>query len=118
MAISPFEITQDDLKDSSLANLNVVIRNMTDEINRLAGNRGPITLNSHIDMAGNRIANIGSPQEAYDAVNQTVGNSNYGPAAVATQLDSLGNNFFNTFRRLNDNNQRENSSTFLNGTMS
>lgn len=63
MAIVPvIEISQRDMQDPALSVLNDQLKRMTIEINRLAGNSGPIQLNNNIDF-----------QKKYKVVNSVAG---------------------------------------------
>jgi hypothetical protein len=50
-------ITQDDLKEETLANLNALLLDIVNEINRLAGVSGTIQLHADLDLQGHRILN-------------------------------------------------------------
>lgn len=108
---------QSDLTDPSLTLLNSDITNMKKAINSLLGHSGPIRLSNDIDLGGKRITNLGAAQSETDAVSQAYGNDNYGPSAIQPQLDALGSKVLQSARRLNDQTQRENYSTFLNGVL-
>jgi hypothetical protein len=50
-------ITQDDLKEETLANLNALLLDIVNEINRLSGVSGTIQLHADLDLQGHRILN-------------------------------------------------------------
>jgi len=91
---------------------------MVDTVNSLTGYNGSIQLKNHIDMGGNRVTNVGSAVTGSDVLTQTVGNNSYSASALRPQLEANGSNPLQTTRRLNDQNQQELYSSFLNSTYS
>jgi hypothetical protein len=91
---------------------------MVDAINGLLGKNGPIPLANHLDMAGFRIMNVGAPEADTDALSSGVAEDNYSVSALAPQLESSSSTGLKSMRRLNDTNQREQSSSYLNDLMS
>jgi hypothetical protein len=91
---------------------------LVDKVNGLAGHDGPVKLASHLDMSDNTIQNVkpgGTPNEV---VTSATGDKAYGAATIRQQLEGSGKQSLKSMRRLNDNNQREQSSTFLTDLMS
>lgn len=91
---------------------------LTDTVNSLLGYNGEIPLQGHLNLNGNRIMNVGAPQESSDAISQTVANNAYSAAALRPQLEANGSNPLQSVRRINDSTQREQVSTWLNQVMS
>lgn len=71
MSVQFREITKADLEGERLTALNNLIREMCEEINRLGGDFGAISLNSGLNMRGNKITNLGSGSDDGDAVNHS-----------------------------------------------
>ena len=91
---------------------------VTLSINTLFGLHGDIQLHANIDMQGNAtIKNLAVPQNPGDAVSQSAAQASFGPAALKPQLEATGSSILQTARRLNDRNQQEQFSTFLNTVM-
>lgn len=111
-------LKKSDLEDESLSLLNQVLANFSQVLNNLIGVNGPIRLGNHLDLGGNRVTNVGDAISPTDAVSHIFASSQYGPAAIAPQLESLSKNVMQTYRRLSDKNQREKYSSFLNALVS
>lgn len=114
MAIGFTELQKKDFDDPNLSAFNELARQIVDEVNRLAGVYGPIKLANHLDLSGNRVTNVGAPAASGDAVPKSSADKSYGPAAVQGTMEAVGNNILQTARRLNDSQQREQNTTFLN----
>lgn len=91
---------------------------LTQAVNALLGYSGPVPIQNHINLNGNRIQNLGPAVEATDALTSGAAESSYSAAALAPQLESTGSQPLKTVRRVNDPNQREQSSSFINDLMS
>lgn len=107
-----------DFDDDSLTLFNQQFTNIVNMLNTLYGVQGNIPVNSHLDLKGNRILNVGNAIDPTDAVSQSFGNSQYGAAALKPLFESLGKQVFQSYRRVNDKTQREQSSSFLNALQS
>jgi hypothetical protein len=58
MAIIGFrEITQEDMKDETLAVLNTLLRDLSTEVNRLSGYSGVIQLQNDLDLTEHNLLN-------------------------------------------------------------
>jgi hypothetical protein len=58
MAVIGFrEITQEDMKDETLAVLNTLLRDLSTEINRLSGYSGVIQLQNDLDLTEHNLLN-------------------------------------------------------------
>jgi len=115
--ISPLQqvtFKKSDFDDESLSLFNQQMTNIVQQLNNLLGINGPVSFSNHIDMKGNRIVGLGPALTASDAVSQAFGNSQYGAAALKPLFEALGKQVFQSYRRLNDKQQREQSSSFLN----
>lgn len=91
---------------------------MTDAVNSLSGYNGPISLKNHIDLGGHQVKNMGAATDSTDALTSGAAESSYSAEAVSSKLQSNGSNPLNTYRALNSNAQREQSSSYLNDLMS
>ena len=108
-----------DFDDPSLGLFNLHWQNLVKAINDILGPAGGTTrLGSHLDISGNRVQNVGDPVNPHDAVSKSYADANYGAEALRPQLDVLGKAVLQSVRRLNDPNQQEQSSSFLNSLMS
>ena len=118
--LSQIVLHKEDLNDESLTLLNQIITNHNQLLNYLLGHSGPITLNNHLNMGGKTITGVVTNPDPgpTDVVTKAVGDSQYGPAAIAPQLESLAKNVMKSYRRLNDQNQQEAHSSFLNSCQS
>lgn len=85
-------------------------------INTLLGLHGPILLNDSIDMQGNRVMNA-SVSAPSDVITKATADNSFGAAAIKPQLEATGNAILQTTRRLNDQQQREQHSSFLNDVL-
>lgn len=89
-----------------------------DAINTHSGYNGPVTLADHLDLGGNRVMNIGPPVAATDALPSGVAAQTYSAPVLRPQLESSGSSPLVTPRRMNDPNQREQVSSYMNDLMS
>lgn len=96
--------------------LNTIFTNMYQSIIQLQGSTGPVTFPSGVDMQNTSITNVATPKSpsSGDVVTHGFAESNYSPQAMSKALDAGGTNPLQSYRRMNDNNQREQSSSFLN----
>ena len=113
-------LTESDLANPSqfVSILNGNLLNLFQLVNSLIGFSGPININNHLNLNGNKITGVGQATSPSDVVTQSFAESNYGAAAIAPQIQALGKQVMQSYRRLNDNKQRENSSSFLNNLQS
>jgi hypothetical protein len=91
---------------------------MIDTVNYLAGHNGVVTLANHLDLNGNRVMNVGEPVDPTDALPSGVAEESYSAQALRPQLESTGSTPLKTMRQINNNSQREISSSYLNSLMS
>lgn len=98
--------------------LQAWLSQVADTVNSGNGYNGPVTLANHLDLNGNRVMNIGAPTSETDAVSSGVATSRYSVAALGPQLEANVKTGLKSMRRLNDTNQREQSSSWLNDLMS
>lgn len=105
--------------DAGLQYVNDWFEKVTLAINIQAGIHGPIPVIAPIDMKGHIIKNLGAAAVPApgDAVSHAVATTQFGPAAIQAALEATGNNILQTTRRLNDQQQREQHSTFLNDVL-
>ena len=114
--LSQVQFTEDDFQSPSqfVQLLNTILANHAQMLNQLLGYGGPVKFNSHIDLGGNRILNLGVPTSPTDAVSQSFTAANYSAPVLRKQFEAAGNAPLQSYRRVSDRNQREQFSTFLN----
>lgn len=118
MPVTLLEITQAHLQEKNLVTLNAILAQLRDSCNRSEGYAGTIKLVADLDLQGHRILNLAAAVNDSDALSKQAGESNFGADKVRQQVEASGDSVLQTTRRLNDNTQRERSSTFLNRTTS
>lgn len=91
---------------------------LTDTVNSLQGYNGEIVLNDHLNLNGKQIRNVAAPTSGTDVLTQAVAEASYSASALQPKLESTGSNPLKSVRRVNDPNQREQVSSFLNDLMS
>jgi hypothetical protein len=91
---------------------------MIDAVNSLLGYRGDVAIKAPLDLGGNRIKNVGTAVEPSDAVSHALAEASYSATALQPKLESTGSNPLKSVRRVNDPNQREQSSSFLKDLLS
>lgn len=96
--------------------LNQSLTNMYQSLIQLQGTTGPVTMQSGLDMNGTTITNVATPKSpsSGDVVTHGFAEQTYSPTAMSKALEAGGSNPLQSYRRMNDNNQREQSSSFLN----
>lgn len=90
----------------------------TDMLNTLAGYQGDIQLAGHLDMQSNRIKNVAIPVDESDALPSGHASGLYSASVLRPKLESGNANPLKSYRSLNNQNQREQLSSFLNDLMS
>lgn len=118
----PFsELDPEDLASNPsqfVATLNQRLTNMYQAIIGSQGATGPVNFNgAHVDMQGARLTNLGPAESADDAVSNSLAQSRYAPVVMRQALEANGSAPLQSYRRLNDNTQRERSSTYLNNLL-
>lgn len=108
------QLTPEDLKDPKLQKLNEVLRTLYDDVLGLEGFTGTISLQNDLDMGGHRITNVGVAQSTTDVLSQSAADPMYSTTSQQSAMEALGTKMLQTARRLNDPDQRERSSSFLN----
>jgi len=106
-----------DFEDDHLTLFNQWTSQVAQFLNTLMGHAGPIPLQSDINLSGKRIVNVGPPLTPNDVVNLAYANTNLGPVAIRPHIEALGKSILTSYRRLNDQVQSEQYSTFLNGVL-
>ena len=107
------EITSQEIGGGDSGNLNRLLQEMVEEINRLGGLNGPIEIFDQLRMKGNRICDVGEPESDTDVATKSSASSD-AVSATQTAMEITGNSQLQGIRRLNDDNQRERKSTYLN----
>jgi hypothetical protein len=121
--VPPIDFEVEDFKDpQKLQAFREHYQLMVQELNRLAGVFGPVQLPSGMDLKGGSIVNVGTPADPKisptAAVSQATAIATVGPAATQKALEATGSTILQTTRRLNDTQQREQFSSFLNQQLS
>jgi hypothetical protein len=70
---------------------------MIDAVNTLGGYSGDIQLQSHLDMSGNKIKNVGAAEDPKDVVTSEVAEANDSAQAVRPKLEGGGSASLRTF---------------------
>lgn len=91
---------------------------LIDTVNTLAGHNGPIELSNHLNLSGNQVTNVGPSKSPTSVLTSAAAQQQYSATAIRPQLESNGSFPLQTMRRLNDPNQRETQSSYLNDLMS
>lgn len=117
--VRPLTLDPEDFKDpGKFALFSEWMDQVTNGINTLQGLNGDIPIFASIDMQGTgTVKNLAPPVNSGDAVSNGAASTAFGPAAIQSAVEATGNNILQTTRRLNDQNQREEFSTFLNDVM-
>lgn len=105
-------------EDGVSSALQAFLSQLTDTVNAHSGYNGEIQLANHLNLDGNRVMNVGSPASPADAISSGVAEGKYSVKVLAPQLESNQPNGLKSMRRVNDTNQREQSSSYLNDLMS
>jgi hypothetical protein len=117
-ASTPVQFTQFSLEDlqseSGINNLNTLLTQLTKTVNANIGTAGPVVQPSGIDVQGATISNVGGVGPEHEAVSKSYAEKNYSAAAIGPQLEGNGKFPLKTVRRVNDGQQQEKFSTFLN----
>lgn len=120
-ASTPVQLTQFSLQDfqteSGVANLNTFFTQLTKTVNASIGAAGTVVQPSGIDVQGATISNVGGIGPQHEVVSKAYAERNYSAAAIGPQLEGNGKYALRTVRRVNDSNQKEKYSTFLEGTL-
>jgi hypothetical protein len=104
----------EDLADPNLTTFNQWMTTIAQALNSQAGHAGPVTFRNGINLNGNPITNVGMPLTPSDVVTLDYANQNLGASAIQPQIEALGKSLLTTYRRVNDQVQREAYSSFLN----
>jgi hypothetical protein len=91
---------------------------LCDAVNHTLGHSGVIEVADHISLGGNRIINLGAPQEETDALQSGTAQQSYSASVLAKQLEPAAASPLKGYRQINNKNQREQMSSFLNDLMS
>ena len=109
--------TKDDFARDGLPEFNNFATALSQRINYLSGNSGPIKLNNSIDLNGNSVTNAQTPLTPDGVITLDYAQQQFGAAAIKPQIEALGKTVLQTTRRLSDQIQRENYSSFLNSVL-
>jgi hypothetical protein len=91
--IQRFQFTKEDFStDAGVARVNAMMAQHATAVQALQGSGGRTTLFSGLDVQGETVTGVGSPQGPSDAVSLAHANGNYSAPAVGPQLDIGGSN--------------------------
>jgi len=91
--IQRFQFTKEDFStDAGVARVNAMMAQHATAVQALQGSGGRTTLFSGLDVQGETVTGVGSPQGPSDAVSLAHANGNYSATAVGPQLDIGGSN--------------------------
>lgn len=96
----------------------IQMSNLQDAVNMLGGHSGEVELNNHLNLSGNKITNVGPAETATDVLTSGQADKTYSAEALAPKLQANSKTPLKTYRMLNDQNQRENTSSWLNSLLS
>ena len=105
-------------EDNVSAALQAWLSQLADTVNTHSGYNGVIATANHLSLSGYRLMDVGSPEASTDAISSGVAEENYSVSALAPQLEAGSSTGLKSMRRVNDKNQREQSSSWLNDLMS
>lgn len=91
---------------------------LIDTVNTLSGYNGEIELSDHLNLGFKRIKNVGVPVDPSDALSSGVAAGKYSAAVLRPQLESGSSQPFRSYRQMNNQTQREATSSWLNDLMS
>jgi hypothetical protein len=89
--IQRVNFTEDDFK-GNVARFNTIMAQLTGAVQALQGSGGRTSLVSGLEMQGETVSGLGSPQGPTDAVSSGHVESNYGPDTTSKALDIGGSN--------------------------
>jgi len=97
---------------------SLAMSQMIDNINILGGHSGEVELSDHLNLGGKQIRNVAPPTVGTDVLTSDAAKDSYSAAALKPQLEAGGTNPFVTYRQINNQGQREATSTWLNNLLS
>ena len=97
---------------------SLLMSQLIDNVNMLAGHSGPVQIADDLDLSGNQIKNVAPPSAGSDVLTREAAESSYSAAALRPQLESGGSTPFSGYRQINNGSQRESAASFLNDLMS
>jgi hypothetical protein len=114
--LSQVNFTESDLANPSqfVSLLNTHLNNLSQIVNPLVTPGSTFSLSGHLDMQGNKITNVAAATSASDVVTQSVADKSYSAPALKNKLEAGGSSSLISYRQINNVNQRERSSSFLN----
>jgi hypothetical protein len=121
-ALAPLQLTQFTLEElhtpEGVANLNQWISLHTQRLNALGPSTGSSAeFPNGIDLSGAHAVNVGGVGPQHTAITLATAEARYSAKALAPQLEAGQPNSLKSVRRINDPNQRESFSNFLEGTL-
>jgi predicted phage tail protein len=112
------QFSLDDFKsEEGINRLNQHLTNVVRTLNANIGTAGPVAMPSGIDAQGSKITNVGGVGPEHEAVSRSFAEANYSASAIKPKLEGGGSHALQTVRRVNDQQQKENYSTFLEGAL-
>jgi hypothetical protein len=96
----------------------IQMSNLQDAVNILGGHSGEVELSNHLNLGGNKITNVAAPAADSDVLTSGAAETKYSAAALRPQLESSGTHPFVGYRQVNNQGQREKTSSWLNELLS
>ena len=91
--IQRFQFTKEDFStDAGVARVNAMMAQHATAVQALQGSGGRTTLFSGLDVQGETVTGVGSPQGPSDAVSLAHAEANYSPQATSSSFDIGGKN--------------------------
>lgn len=120
-AFAPVQLIQlrkeDFASDDGVANINALLTQIVKNQNLQNGSAGPTPLPSGADLKGKHIQNVGGMGPEHTAISMAYAEAHYSAAAIAPQLEAGQKNSLKSMRRVNDQNQIEYRTAWLEGAM-
>lgn len=121
-AFAPVQLIQlrkeDFTSDDGVANINTLLAQIVKNQNLQNGSAGPTPLPSGADLKGKHIQNVGGVGPQHTAISMAFAEAHYSAEAIAPQLEAGQKNSLKSMRRVNDQNQIEYRSAWLEGMAS
>jgi hypothetical protein len=121
--LQQLNFTEADLANPSqfIAQLNTTLNNHSQVLNQFLGygnNQGIIPVSGQLDLQGNKITGVAPATSGSDVVTHEIAEARYSAPALKKHFESGGQSSLISYRQLNNVQQRESSSAFLNDLVS
>jgi hypothetical protein len=96
----------------------IQMSNLQDAVNILGGHSGEVELSDHLSLGGHKITNVGPAESAADVLTNAVAEKKYSASALRPSLEAGGSQSMVSYRQINNQGQREQTSSWLNSLLS